>query len=69
MTDAKHILTSKTFWFNVGTALVTVGTELMPLVDIMSPETAGQARAVIITASVVGNIILRTVTNTPVRVK
>lgn len=57
--DTKNILYSKTFWFNIGTLLVTLGGVLDP--TLLDPKYA----LIVLT---LGNIILRMVTTTGVTV-
>lgn len=66
LVSAKAWWKSKTLWFNVATALVTISNEMAPLAEIMSKENSEAFRSIIIVASVLGNTILRLVTKTPV---
>lgn len=64
---AKRWYKSKTIWFNIGTSLVAAGNELLPILDVMSPEAAADHRALLIVAMSIGNLILRIVTSSPVK--
>jgi len=64
---AKQWYTSKTMWFNIATILVAVGSEMTPILGVLDPETADVVTPMVLVATAVGNIILRSVTSKPVR--
>jgi hypothetical protein len=59
----KRWYTSKTIWFNIGSFLVTIASELAVLSEFLPPEYRLIFLVSITTITGVGNIILRTVTN------
>lgn len=71
--DAKHILASKTIWFNaiIGTVMLTIPDIVTVLDDFIvlgvAEEATAKIRAYLNITLVVGNILLRKVTTKPVR--
>ncbi|HKL87612.1 MAG TPA: hypothetical protein VJ884_01315 [Salinibacter sp.] len=61
--EAKPWFYSKTIWFNIGTAFVAVGNEMMPLLEVA--DSSEDLRAFLLVALAVGNTILRIVTRQP----
>lgn len=57
---------SRTIWFNLATALVIASAEIAPLLDVVAPETQVELRTYVILASVIGNLILRFLTESRV---
>lgn len=64
---AKKWYTSKTIWYNVAMTVVTAANELMPVLEVMDPTVASQVRVWLVLALSLGNIVLRTVTVSPVK--
>lgn len=67
---AKPWILSKTLWFNFIMALVTFAVEMLPLLDHfvalgLPPDYEAIARTVLTIIILVGNAILRVVTNKP----
>lgn len=63
----KPIWRSKTFWFNFGTGMVSLGTEFAFVADFLPEEYEAMTRIGLASFVAIGNVILRTVTAEPVR--
>lgn len=64
--DSKHILQSRTFWFNIAAALLPLLADNLLLVRDYLPDGGYLVYMCLVSA---GNVYLRSVTSTPVRVK
>lgn len=63
MNERKHWWESKTLWFNIATGLVTFAVEFSPLQDLITdPDVKANAALILLTASTVGNFLLRLIT-------
>jgi hypothetical protein len=64
--DSKHILESRTFWFNLAAAVLPLLADNLALVRDYLPNGGYLVYMCLVSA---GNVYLRTVTNAPVRLK
>lgn len=60
---------SKTIWFNVATAIVATGNEMMPVLGVLDSATAETVRPFLVIGLAVGNTMLRVVTETKVTLR
>lgn len=65
--EGKPKLKSKTIWFNIGTLLVSVGTQFAFLGGLLPPEYQIPLALLLGTLTAVGNVILRMVTKEPLK--
>lgn len=56
---------SKTMLFNIGLAVVTTSQELLAVMDILPPSFTLYARPVLLVVSIIGNAVLRQMTDAP----
>lgn len=62
----KHILKSRTFWFNIAAAVLPLLADNVELVREYLPSGGYLVYMCLVS---IGNVYLRTITNTPVRLK
>lgn len=65
--EGKPKIRSKTIWFNIGTLLVSVGTQFAFIGGLLPPEYQIPIALLLGTLTAIGNVILRMVTKEPLQ--